>query len=49
MLGRWIKECEAVDFLSGVAASDGLHGVVDWAAMILGLALPGVVEQQAVR
>jgi len=28
-----------VDFFSGVAAGAGLHGVVDWAAMILGLAL----------
>ena len=28
-----------VDFFSGVAAGAGLHGVVDWAAMIFGLAL----------
>ena len=28
-----------VNFFSGVAAGAGLHGVVDWAAMLFGLAL----------
>ena len=28
-----------IDFVSGIAAGAGLHGVLDWAAMILGLGL----------
>ncbi|MHA7817837.1 MAG: hypothetical protein ACX93N_15275 [Pseudohaliea sp.] len=28
-----------IDFFSGIAAGAGLHGVLDWAAMILGLGL----------